>query len=165
MHHHFTLAAQAHEPGGNLLLCGPLPAGHPTPGITRRLALGSADFPRRTERENLTLPRHDAIARPTWAPGWSVMVRSNPVKAKECSSEQNGWAKLKSSDPHLSSCSRGLPRVDFSPDSRFTPIPFALPSSRTLCAKVHGLGRAISLEKVVQVQAEMVSNPRVRVPR
>jgi hypothetical protein len=31
---------------GNTLLCGPVPAGCPAPGITRRRALWSADFPR-----------------------------------------------------------------------------------------------------------------------
>ena len=31
---------------GTALLCGPVPAGHPAPGITRHRALRSADFPR-----------------------------------------------------------------------------------------------------------------------
>jgi hypothetical protein len=40
---------------GNLLLCGPLPAGHPAPGVARHRALRSADFPRTSALSQGTL--------------------------------------------------------------------------------------------------------------
>jgi hypothetical protein len=51
---------------GNALLCGPDPAGHPAPGITRRRALCSADFPRFPEGNRDRPTDLDTVNNITW---------------------------------------------------------------------------------------------------
>ncbi len=82
--------------GGTTLLCGPLPAGYPAPGVTRHRALWRADFPRPRPKAGRDCPAHlntfSIIARNTFGP--SLLKSNDTLKGEILTTRHRGWIAL-----------------------------------------------------------------------